>query len=76
MFPCGTVMLKKQCGTSLVVQWLRFYTPDTAGMGSIPGWGTKIPHDAQNGLKKKKKAIKKEKKKKHHVHLLCEITKK
>ena len=55
MFPCGTVMLKRQCGTSLVVQWLRFYTPDTAGMGSIPGWGTKIPHDAQNGLKKKKK---------------------
>ena len=75
MFPCGIVMLKKQCGTSLVVQWLRFSTPDTVGMGSIPGWGTKIPHDAQNGLKKKK-TIKKEKKKKYHVHLLCEIIKK
>ena len=63
MFPCGTVMLKKQCGTSLVVQWLRFSTPDTAGMGSIPGWGTKIPHDAQNGLKKKKRQLKKRKRK-------------
>ena len=75
MFPCGIVMLKKQCGTSLVVQWLRFSTPDTVGMGSIPGWGTKIPHDAQNG-QKKKKTIKKEKKKKYRVHLLCEIIKK
>jgi len=62
MFPCGTVMLKKQCGTSLMVQWLRFSTPDTAGLGSIPDWGTKILHDAQNGLKKKK-TIKKEKEK-------------
>ena len=58
-----------------MVQWLRFSTPDTAGMGSIPGWGAKILHDAQNSLKKKKKTIKKEKKK-HCVHLLCEIIKK
>ena len=75
MLPCGTVMLKKQCGTSLVVQWLRFSTPDTAGMGSIPGWGTKILHDVQNSLKKKGQ-LKKRKKKKHCVHLLCEIIKK
>ena len=62
MFPCGIVMLKKQCGTSLVVQWLRFSTPDTVGMGSIPGWGTKIPHDAQTGQKKKRQLKKRKRK--------------
>ena len=30
-------------GTSLVVQWLRLHAPNTGGMGSIPGQGTKIP---------------------------------
>ena len=45
-----------------MVQWLRFSTPDTAGMGSIPGWGAKILHDAQNSLKKKKRQLKKRKK--------------
>ena len=27
---------------SLVVQRLRLYAPTAGGMGSIPGWGTKI----------------------------------
>ena len=27
-----------------LVQWLRLYTPTAGGTGSIPGWGTKIPH--------------------------------
>ena len=31
-------------GTSLVVQWLRLHASNAEGMGSIPGWGTKIPH--------------------------------
>ena len=31
-------------GTSLVVQWLRLYASNAGGAGSIPGWGTKIPH--------------------------------
>ena len=31
-------------GTSLVVQWLRLHVPNARSMGSIPGWGTKIPH--------------------------------
>ena len=31
-------------GTSLVVQWLRLHAPNTGGLGSIPGQGTKIPH--------------------------------
>jgi len=43
MFPCGTVMLKKQCGTSLVVQWLRFPPSNAKGTGSVPGRGAKIP---------------------------------
>lgn len=29
------------------------------GIGSIPGWGTRIPHAAQCGQKKKKKRGKK-----------------
>ena len=31
-------------GTSLAVQWLGSHAPITAGTGSIPGQGTKIPH--------------------------------
>ena len=29
---------------SLVVQWLRFCTSNAGSVGSIPDWGTKIPH--------------------------------
>jgi len=32
-------------GPSLVVQWLRLHMSTAGGTGSIPGWGTKIPHD-------------------------------
>ena len=38
-------------GTSLAVQWLRLHAPNARGMGSIPGWGTKIPPAAQHGQK-------------------------
>ena len=31
-------------GTFLVVQWLGLHTFTAEGMGSIPGWRTKIPH--------------------------------
>ena len=31
-------------GTYLVVQWLRLHTFTASSTGSIPGWGTKIPH--------------------------------
>ena len=45
--------VEKQCrGTSLAVQWLRLRAPNAGGTGSIPGWGTKIPHVAQSGQKK------------------------
>ena len=35
--------------TSLVVQWLRLRGSNAGGVGSIPGWGTKIPHAAWSG---------------------------
>ena len=33
-------------GTSLAVQWLRLHALNAGDIGSIPGWGTKIPHAA------------------------------
>ena len=42
-------------GTSLAVQWLRLHASNAGGTGSIPGWGTKIPHPTCCGLKNKKK---------------------
>ena len=42
-------------GTSLVVQWLRFCASIVGGVGSILGWGTKIPRAAWCGQKIKKK---------------------
>ena len=38
-------------GTSLMVQWLRLYAPNTREVGSIPCQGTKIPHATQCGKK-------------------------
>ena len=34
------------------VQWLRLYTSTAGDMGSIPGWGTRIPRASQYGQKK------------------------
>ena len=39
---CGT--LKE---TSLVVRWLRLYTPNAEELGSIPSGEMKIPHAAR-----------------------------
>ena len=44
----------KSLGTSPAVQWLRLYTSIAGGMGSIPGWKTKIPHAVWSSQKKKK----------------------
>ena len=44
-------------GTSLAVQWLRLHTSNARGAGSVPGWGTKIPHTlwcSQNEIKQNK----------------------
>ena len=38
-------------GTSLVVQWFRLHASNAGVMGSIPGWGTKIPHASMCGQK-------------------------
>ena len=45
---------KSKLGTSPVVQWLRLWASTAGGMGSIPGWGTKVPHAVQCGQKTKK----------------------
>ena len=45
---------KQDIGTTLAVQWLRLHAPTAGGMGSIPGWGTKVPHAIQLGHSKKK----------------------
>ena len=36
--------IKVRIGNSLVVQWLGFRASTAGGMGSNPGWGTRIPH--------------------------------
>ena len=36
-----------------MVQCLRLCASTARGMGSIPGWGIKIPHDAKLSQKKK-----------------------
>ena len=35
----------------MAVQWLRLYTSTAGDMGSVPGWGTRIPHASQYGQK-------------------------
>ena len=40
----------------MVVQWLRFYTPNARGLGSTPGQGTR-PHMLQLKKRKKKKKV-------------------
>ena len=53
------LLLKYQLPTSLVVQPLRLHDSTAEGVGSIPGWGAKIPHAPQLGQKRKKAAMKK-----------------
>ena len=44
--------LKIFMGTSLAVQWLRFYASTVGGKDSIPVWDTKIPSATWCGTKK------------------------
>ena len=39
-------------GLPCVVQWLRFCASTAEDTGSIPGWGTNIPHDLWCGQEK------------------------
>ena len=48
------VKKKKLQETSFAVQWLRLCT-SSAGVSSIPGQGTKIPHAVDHDQKTKKK---------------------
>ena len=50
----------KWIGTYLVVQWLRLHASTARDVGSIPGWGTKIPHAMWCSQKVKKKKKKEE----------------
>lgn len=36
------IRVVKRTGISLLVQWLEFQTSTAGGMGSVPGWGSKI----------------------------------
>ena len=45
---------KMVSGTSLAVQWLRLCISNEGDMGSVPGWGTKIPQAVRHGKKKKR----------------------
>ena len=49
-----TLLQKLFLGTSLAVHWLRLHASTAGGMGSIPGWGTKIPHATRKTWPKKK----------------------
>ena len=54
------MIFKGKCSwTSLAVQWLRLCTSSAGSTGSVPGWGTKIPHAAGRVQKEKKKKKKK-----------------
>ena len=42
-------------GNSLAVQWLELYSFSAEGMGSILGWGTRIPQTVWHDQARKKK---------------------
>ena len=48
--------LKCSCRDFLAIQWLKFRTPNTEGIGSIPGQGTKIPCSTGHDKNKPKTA--------------------
>ena len=45
------------CGNSLAVQWLGLHTFTIEGVGSISGWGTKVPQSAWHGQIKKSRSV-------------------
>lgn len=44
----------------LAIQWIRLHAPKAGSLGSILGWGTKIPHTMWHRPKKKQLLIKKQ----------------
>ena len=53
----GHMIMKVILGNSVVVQWLGLSAFTVVGLGSIPGWGSKILQAAQHGQKKRKEKI-------------------
>ena len=52
------------------VQWFRLSTSSAStagGVGSVPGWGTRIPHASRSGQKFFKKRMFSDKNKMHHT---------
>ena len=47
--------MAKKKRPSLAVQWLGPQVSAAGSMGSIPGWGTKIPHGVLRAAKNKEK---------------------
>ena len=43
------MVLRQTARTSLAIQWLRLWASTAGGMGSIPGWETKIAHAVWGG---------------------------
>ena len=43
--------LTEKSDFSLVIQWLWFCASHPGGLGSIPDWGTNIPHAMEHGQK-------------------------
>ena len=41
--------------------WLRLHVSNTWNSGSVPGWGTKLPHAMQCSQKKKRREREREK---------------
>ena len=58
---------RKHSRTPMVVQWLGLYTSTAKGVGSIPGWGTKIPCAVGSQKKKKRKKERKKERKQAYV---------
>ena len=54
MYAEKNLHLKRYQRKTSLVQWLRLRTSNAGGVGSIPGWGTKIPHAAWQKKKEKK----------------------
>lgn len=56
--------MRKMCPwTSLAFQWLRPCASSVGDVGSVPGWGTEIPHAAWYGERKREREKIKEKEK-------------
>ena len=54
---CKVGIKTERSGTSLVIQWLRLQTSNARVMGSIPDWGSKIPHAMRHRQTNKQKGL-------------------